>query len=78
MERGIGSMFQEIKYYLSLCILILPIFIISLFFQMRLVGLSVECLIVYFFYMGLDTRDLVNMHQFEIRIKNKGDSNGVN
>lgn len=28
-----------------------------------------------FFYMGLDTRDLVDEYQFEVRLENEGDSN---
>lgn len=74
MERGIGSMFKEIKYFFTISVLVLPLFIVSLFVQLRLLGL-VECIFVYLFYMGLDTRDLVDEYQFEVRLKNEGDSN---
>ncbi|HEM5315402.1 TPA: hypothetical protein U1374_001619 [Streptococcus suis] len=74
MARGIGSMFKEIKYFLTISVLVLPLFIVSLFAQLRLLGL-VECIFVYFFYMGLDTRDLVDEYQFEVRLENEGDSN---
>lgn len=48
MARGIGSMFKEIKYFLTISVLVLPLFIVSLFAQLRLLGL-VECIFVYFF-----------------------------
>ncbi|HEL1546238.1 TPA: hypothetical protein TZM76_000922 [Streptococcus suis] len=67
-------MFKEIKYFLTISVLVLPLFIVSLFAQLRLLGL-VECIFVYFFYMGLDTRDLVDEYQFEVRLENEGDSN---
>lgn len=67
-------MCKEIKYFLTISVLVLPLFIVSLFVQLRLLGL-VECIFVYLFYMGLDTRDLVDEYQFEVRLKNEGDSN---
>ncbi|GAB6641059.1 hypothetical protein BOVMAS33_00030 [Streptococcus uberis] len=59
---------KNIKYYTFLILYISPIFLISIFLQLRILG-TIICVFIWTLYMGLDIDKKNNKNEFILEIE---------
>lgn len=59
---------KNIKYYTFLILYISPIFLISIFLQLRILG-TIICVFIWTLYMGLDIDKTNNKNEFILEIE---------